>query len=125
MAIVRAAEAPVFELPGFQFNGLTAPSRGAHELCTWRLHVAPGAASDLHKLDHEEVFIVLAGTLTTVVDGHETVLSPGDALSVPAHTLLAVSNPTSTPASAIVCLPVGAQGEFADGRKVGTPAWAQ
>src|SRR5690349_14512529 len=83
MAIVRAAEAPVFELPGFQFNGLTAPSRGAQELCTWRLWVAPGAASDLHKLDHEEVFIVLAGTLTTVVDGQETVLSPGDALSVP------------------------------------------
>ena len=58
MAIVRATEAAVFEMPGFQFNGLTAPSRGAQELCTWRLHIAPGATSDPHRLDREEIFVV-------------------------------------------------------------------
>jgi hypothetical protein len=40
MHVVRAAEAPTFSLPGFRFTGLTAPSRGASELCTWYLTAA-------------------------------------------------------------------------------------
>ena len=45
MAVVRAAEAPTFTLPRVRFVGLTAPSRGASEICTWRLYVEPHAPS--------------------------------------------------------------------------------
>ncbi|HMA34627.1 MAG TPA: cupin domain-containing protein [Chloroflexia bacterium] len=125
MAITRAAEAPAFAVPGFQIQGLTAPSRGAQELCTWRLHAAPGAASDPHRLDHEEVFILLEGTLTVAVDGQEAILDAGDALAAPAGALLQVANRAGTPARAIVCLPAGAQAVLGDGQALGVPLWAR
>jgi len=125
MAVTRAADAPTFAVPGFHFTGHTAPSRGATELSTWRLRIDPRAASDPHRLDHEEVFIVLEGAMTATVDGEEVALSPGDALAVPAGALLRVSNTSNTPAHAIACLPAGARATLADGHELGTPLWAR
>src|SRR5213076_798386 len=45
MSIIRQAEAPRFELPGIEFTGMAAPSRGSAGLCTWRLAVAAGLVS--------------------------------------------------------------------------------
>ena len=56
MAVVRMTDAPTFTVDGFHFVGLTAPSRGATELSTWRLEIEPNAKSGAHWLDHEEVF---------------------------------------------------------------------
>ena len=71
MAIVRATESPRFDLPGVHFFGLLAPGRGSTELCTWRLEVDPGAGAndEPHQLDHEEVFVILEGSLTITIDG--------------------------------------------------------
>lgn len=125
MSLTRAADAPTYTLPGVRFIGLTAPSRGASELCTWRLEVEPGSAGDAHTLNHEEVFILLDGTLTITVADEEINLAEGDALAVPAETLLQVGNPGDRPAHAIVCVPTGIRATFADGREFGTPPWAQ
>src|SRR6266545_2135580 len=42
MTILRAADAPTFELNGIMFTGYAAPRRGSRQLCTWRIRVAPG-----------------------------------------------------------------------------------
>jgi quercetin dioxygenase-like cupin family protein len=125
MPVIRAAEAPLFEVPGFHFTGYTSPSRGATEICTWRIHVEPGAQSEAHWLDHEEIFLLLDGTLTVSVAGEEIEIVAGDALSVPARSLLQVSNRGTQPANAIACLPVGAQATGASGHVIGTPPWAR
>jgi len=125
MPITHAALAPHFDLDGFHFTGLTAPSRGATELCTWQLSIDPGASSEAHRLNHEEVFIALEGAFTVVLDGEATELTVGDACAVPAHCLLQVANRSSASARALVCVPVGMQATFADGRDIGTPLWAR
>ena len=125
MPVIHAAEAPTFELPGTHFTGYTAPSRGAEEICTWRLRIDPGVQAEGHWLDHEEIFIVLDGTLSGSVAGEEIELNAGDALSVPAQAMLQLANRGTQPVVAIACLPVGAQGTMASGQVVGTPSWAR
>lgn len=126
MAIVRAAESPRFDLPGIHFFGLLSPSRGSTELCTWRLEVDPGTGVDgePHQLDHEEVFVILEGSLTITVNGQASDLTAGDAIAVPARSLLSVANLTSEPAKALVCIPAGFQAFTANGEAFGTPPWA-
>lgn len=125
MPYVRAADAPVFSLPGFEFRGLTAPSRGAREICTWHLHVAPAATSDAHSLSHEEIFVVLEGQLVVSIDDTPMTLTPGDAIAVPAGAQLRLTNPSSSPAHALVCVTAGFHAIMADGQNIGTPPWAQ
>jgi quercetin dioxygenase-like cupin family protein len=125
MPITRAAQAPNFDLDGFHFLGFTSPSRGATELCTWQLAIDPGAASDAHRLDHEEVFIPLQGTLSLILDGEEIELTAGDAVAVPAHCLLQVANRSHEAARALVCITAGFKAMHADGREIGMPPWAQ
>ena len=49
MPVVRTTTAPTFTIGGFHLTGLTAPSRGASELCTWRLEIEPHAKSEAHR----------------------------------------------------------------------------
>lgn len=125
MPLTRAAQAPRFDLDGFHFLGFTSPSRGAAELCTWQLDIDPGAASGAHRLNHEEVFIALQGTFSVALDGAETELTAGDALAVPAHCLLQVTNRSDKAARALVCIAAGFSATAADGQEIGTPPWAQ
>lgn len=125
MPITRAAQAPRFDLDGLHFLGFTSPSRGATELCTWQLEIDPGAASDAHRLNHEEVFIPLQGTLSVVLDGEEIELTTGDACAVPAYCLLQVANRSNEVARALVCVSAGFRAMHADGREIDTPPWAQ
>ncbi|GHO97887.1 cupin [Reticulibacter mediterranei] len=125
MPVVRAKDAPTFDLDGLHFHGLTSPSRGATELCTWRLGVAAGAESEAHHIDREEVFIVLDGSISIVTTAEEFELHAGDAISIPAQTQFRLKNASQENAQLVVCLPVGAHGTMADGREVGTPPWAR
>jgi mannose-6-phosphate isomerase-like protein (cupin superfamily) len=124
MAIVRATEAPRFDLPGTHFFGLLAPGRGSTELCTWRLEVEPGVHGEPHQLDHEEVFVILEGSLTVTIDGQEFDLGVGDALAVPARSPFSAANRTSAKASALVCIQAGFRATMASGEEIGTPPWA-
>ncbi len=125
MATIRAADMPTFDVPGFHFIGHTAPSRGATEISTWRLEIEPGALSEAHWLDHEEIFLLLDGEFTAQVAEEEIHLRAGDALAVPPRSLLQIANRSQLKASVIVCLPVGAQGTSASGHVIGIPPWAR
>ena len=125
MSVIRASQAPIFETPDAHITGYTSPSRGASEICTWRVQFKPGAKSPAHWLDHEETFLLLDGTLHFSI-GQETIaLAAGDALAMPAHTTFQIANPGPETAYSIVCLPVGGQGTLADGTVVGVPPWAR
>lgn len=126
MSIIRSAESPTFTLPDVQFNGLTAPSRGASELATWRLRIAPHTPhGEAHWLDHEEVFIVVSGALDITVDETTTILYAGDAVSVPAGARIQAGNTGDDPAEAVVCVPAGTRATMASGQEIGTPPWAR
>jgi mannose-6-phosphate isomerase-like protein (cupin superfamily) len=124
MSIVRAAEAPIFQLPGVTFTALAAPSRGSADVCTWRITVAPGLRSDqAHRLDRAEIFMVTAGELRLTPDGD--LLRAGDAAVVPAGEPITLENPTDQPAEAYVAIQAGFTGVMADGTGIDTPPWAR
>ena len=123
MQVIRAAEAPRFQLPGVEFAGLAAPSRGSAGLCTWKLTVDPGhGGGEPHTLDRDEVFMVLSGTVQISPDGDE--LTAGDAVVVPAGEPISLTNLGSGPAELYVAITAGFTGIMADGTKI-QPPWAQ
>jgi len=123
MQVIHAADAPRFQLPGVEFTGLAAPSRGSQELCTWRLAIDPGVQNDEpHTLDRDEVFMVLAGTVQITPDGER--LGPGGALVVPAGEPIQLSNLGGTTAELYVAITAGFTGTMADGTQI-QPPWAQ
>jgi len=122
--VIRAAEAPLFELPGIEFTGLATASRGTDQLCTWKITVAAGLESPgAHTLDRDEVFMVTSGEVRLHPDA-ETLLA-GDAAVVPAGTPIQLSNPGSTPASAYVAVPAGFTAAGEDGSPIPSPPWAR
>jgi quercetin dioxygenase-like cupin family protein len=122
MHVVRAAEAPTFEIPGVRFTALAAPGLGSPETCVWRLTVDAGVTSDPHTLDHDEVFVILEGTVRLSPDGAE--LAAGDAAVVPAGEPIALANTGAGPARLQVAIRAGFTATMADGTVVGTPPWA-
>lgn len=123
IVVLRSGDARRFDLPGIQFTGFAAPSRGSHQLCAWLIDVVPGLVSpEPHTLDRDEVFIVTAGTLRLHADGE--LLSTGDVAVVPAEAPIQLSNPGPDPASAYVIVSAGFSAAAADGAAIGTPPWA-
>jgi quercetin dioxygenase-like cupin family protein len=84
MPILRATEAPQYHLSGVTIFGLAARSRGATEVTTFRVQLDPNSARPPHSHDHEEVFTVFGGTVTTVLDGEHLTTNVGDTVIVPA-----------------------------------------
>jgi mannose-6-phosphate isomerase-like protein (cupin superfamily) len=124
MAVIRAASAPRFAVPGVEFIALAAPSRGSDELCTWRITVEPRLRSpEPHWLDADEVFMVTSGSVQLQPDGD--VLGAGDAAVVPAGTPIQLVNPGTVPAEAFVAIRSGFSATAADGTSIGTPPWAR
>jgi len=124
MNVIRAAEAPRFELPGTAFTAFAAPSRGSADVCTWQITVAPRHVADqAHTLDRDEVFMVTAGAIRLTEGGD--LLGPGDAAVVPAGRPILVENPGDEPARAYIAIGAGFTATMADGTALGTPPWAQ
>lgn len=123
MHVLRAADAPRFQLHGVEFTGLAAPSRGSAGLCTWKLTVDPGVGGDApHTLDRDEVFLVLSGSVQVTPDGDK--LEAGDVVVVPAGEPIALTNLGSGTAELYVAITAGFTGTMADGTTI-QPPWAQ
>ena len=123
MTTIQASTAPRFDLPGLTFTALASPSRGSADLCTWRLEIEPGFASqEAHTLDTDEVFMVVAGAIRLSPD--DAPIRAGDASVVPAGTPIRVSNAGDGPAEVIVAIRAGFCATAEDGMEIGTPPWA-
>ena len=123
MPIIKASEAPQFEIPGLTVTGFASPSRGATETATWRLVLAPGAPGALHSCDREEIFVVLSGSARATLGDQQLELASGDTLIVPAHTPFSLANPSSEPCTAIAMLPIGGRAAMPGGEPF-VPPWA-
>jgi quercetin dioxygenase-like cupin family protein len=122
MPFIASADAPTFDLPGVQFTGLAAPSRGSIETAVWMVELAAGAPAVPHHLTREEIFVGLEGEAIARLGGDEHRVTPGSALVVPAGVTLELSNPHARPFRAVAVLPVG--GQAALGQELFTPPWA-
>lgn len=122
--VTRKTECPVFEADGFKVIGQTSPSRGSKEVATWRIEASPKAASRIHRLDREETFLVLEGSVEIESEGRSRTISRGDAAVVPAKVFFRLINSTDETAQLVACLPAGATAETSEGNAIGTPPWA-
>jgi mannose-6-phosphate isomerase-like protein (cupin superfamily) len=123
VGVIRAAEAPRFELPGVEFAGLASPSRGSRDICTWRLTVQPDRDEDKpHTVSEDEIVMVISGPVRATPGGDE--LGPGDAVVIPAGDPILLVNTGTEPAELYVAIRAGFTGLMADGTKV-SPPWAQ
>lgn len=123
MSMISQHNAPVFELPGVTFIGLTSPSRGSHENAVWRVVVQPGAPGKPHRVTREETFVALQGCALLEVDGVAHELPAGSAFAAPANSVLSLTNHGPEPFHAVAVLPVGGQVVMGDAPAF-TPPWA-
>jgi mannose-6-phosphate isomerase-like protein (cupin superfamily) len=122
--VTRSADAPTFQLPGIEFTGLAAPSRGSSGLCTWRLTLEPGLVSpEPHTLDRDELFMVTRGAIRLSPDAEP--IAAGDVAVVPAGSSIQVANAGEGEAEAVVAITSGFTATTADGAVIGTPPWAR
>lgn len=125
MPISRDADVAAHERFGNFMQGLATPSRGAHEVMVWRTRVAPGGGPPVHKHDHEEVVVIVAGTGTFVEeDGTVHAFGPGDTLFAPAGVVHELKADEGVAVEWIACMPSGTKTLKPDGEELTTP-WAE
>jgi len=124
MTVIRQQDAVAHQLHGATFNSFVAPSSGSSELCAWRLEVAPGTTGVPHRVNREEVLLVLTGELTATIDGAGTEVRSGDVVFVPAGASFALDNTAGAPATAWVTTTVGLEATLADGSSI-SPPWVR
>jgi quercetin dioxygenase-like cupin family protein len=124
MAVIPAPGTHTHELPGARFTSLATPSRGSTDTSVWIVELEPGHPGQPHRLTREEVFVVLEGQAQVSLDGETSRAEPGDAIVVPAGVPFALAAVGEQPLRALCCLPVGGQGQLADGEPF-TPPWAR
>jgi quercetin dioxygenase-like cupin family protein len=123
MSCIAPEDAVKFSLPGVEFAGLAAPSRGARETAAWRVRIEPGTPATPHRLTREEILVATAGRARATIGGAEHDLVAGGAVIVPAETDFALSNPHEQPFEAVAILPVGGQARIGK-QPPFTPPWA-
>ncbi|WP_203831260.1 cupin domain-containing protein [Actinoplanes palleronii] len=124
MAIHRRDEAVVHRLHGAVFHSYVAPATGSTELCAWRLEIAGGVEGLTHRVDREEVFLLLAGQIRVSLDGVSEGMAAGDVLRVPAGSVFGVDNPSTETAQAWVTTSVGLTATLPDGSVI-SPPWVR
>lgn len=123
MPVLTPTDAAAHDLHGARFTAYLAPSRGSTQLCAWRLDVPAGSPGVEHRVSHEEVLLVLDGTLLVTLDGVTGRAERGHVVHVPAGSRLRVGT-DAEPASAWVTTTPGLTAELADGTRL-APPWAR
>ncbi|MGW7444301.1 cupin domain-containing protein [Kitasatospora sp. NPDC054795] len=86
--------------------------------------MAPGATSEVHGMDREEVFVVIEGKLAATIAGEEVLAAAGDAIIVPAHAVLRLRNACSQKPARVTAV-AGAGMKATVGGASFAPPWAQ
>src|SRR5258708_16908882 len=96
-------------LLGMFAGSLATPRRGATEVTVIRQRQDPGTTLTLHYHKHEEVIVLLAGTITALVGDKRVQVAPGDTLIVPGQTLHQIENTGQDEAEWLLIRPPGMQ----------------
>ncbi|AZI42464.1 cupin domain-containing protein [Deinococcus psychrotolerans] len=101
---------------------LATPSLGAQEVSVVRQHQIPGGFNPVHTQDHEEVMVLLSGSVTISSGEERVALAAGDSLIVPPQTLHRVDNTGPTEAEWLIVSVAGVRLFREDGEEA-CPAW--
>jgi len=124
MMLIASAEAAIFDVPDTHVIAYAAPSRGATELCLWRIDIAPGSTSPLHHMDCEEVFLCTDGRAVVVTSAAERPIQAGDCLVLPAQTDFSFRVVGDEPFRALACIRAGGKATMAASGDTFVPPWA-
>src|SRR5258708_12086030 len=96
--LIRNVNITASGFPGMFAGSLATPRLGATEVTVIRQRQEPGTTLTLHYHKHEEVIVLLAGTVTALVGDKQVQVAPGATLIVPGHTLHQTENTSPTDA---------------------------
>lgn len=85
MPLIHSASAARHETPNAVMRTLAAPSVGATELAVWEVTMTAGQAGPPHRVDHEQVWVVLQGALSVRVGPDTLEVGTGDTVILPAN----------------------------------------
>lgn len=125
MTVTRIADAPTIETPNATMRTLASPSRHRSTLAVWQATLQPGASGPEHRMDADQVYVVLVGELTVTTDGITAVAGIGDSVFVPGNALRQVANAGDDTLSFVVAMPAGAQVSTPSGSHHGELPWAR
>ena len=108
MPLVKGSDHRAFPFDTFRIVALVSPTTGSKETCAWHVSMAPGNPGQAHWVDHEQLFVVLAGSATAHLGAEEHVLEAGDALIVPAGETFSIANPNDDSFETLCIMPAGA-----------------
>jgi hypothetical protein len=123
MPIFNHADSTDYTTHGSTFAAYVNSARGSSHLCAWRLTVPPHTAGVAHRPSHEEVLLVLEGSLGITIDGESNQLGTGSVAHVPAGSLLCVDTGVDGGSAWVTTTP-GLTATTEDGTVI-TPPWAQ
>jgi mannose-6-phosphate isomerase-like protein (cupin superfamily) len=121
--LIRAEQAPCFDLGSTRVTAYASPSRGSATVSAWRLVLDPGAESPLHELTGDEAFIALSGEALVELAGEQFRVGAGDGVSVPPGVPFRISNRGTEPFEAIACMAAGSRA-IVGGEESIVPPWA-
>jgi quercetin dioxygenase-like cupin family protein len=125
MPLISQDSAPPFIAGGTTVTGYAAPSRGATSISLWRIELAPGTTSPLHRLDVEEVFLATGGRAVATINDTQYAVSAGDCLILPAGAPFTIRAAADEPFLAVACMPAGGKATLLPDGPTFVPPWAE
>jgi quercetin dioxygenase-like cupin family protein len=108
--VVRHADSRRTTTPNATMTTHASPTQGGTgRIAMWTVAMAPGAAGPDHVFDVEQVWTVLAGTVTVDLDGERSAAGPGDTLVLPPDVPRRVHADPAAGCTAVVAAPAGAR----------------
>lgn len=122
MTVIPAADRRVTTTPNATMTTCSSPDQGASSLALWRTTMAPGAAGPWHRLDGEQVLLVLDGAVHLEHDGTDR-LGPGDVAVLPADAERRITADPELGAELVCASPRPLRAHDGDGHDRGVPDW--
>jgi len=124
MNIVTATDARTTTTAAAVHTALAAPSQGSTELCNWRVRMQPATSGPLHSIDREQLWTVLAGSLTITCGERTDQAITGQTVILPAGVDRQVTS-GDEPVDVLVCMPAGGMASVPGGAAPIALPWAQ
>lgn len=118
MPVIRHADSRRTETPNAVMTTLASPTQGGAGQAVWRVEMRPGQAGPLHAMDTEQIWTVLSGQATVLLDSGTVAVAPGDTLVIPADAPRRVTAGATSGFAAIVVAPAGTRAYVLDATQV-------
>jgi quercetin dioxygenase-like cupin family protein len=85
-AVTRSSDVRASETPNAVMTTLASPSLcGTRDLSLWRVHARAGAVGPVHVFDSEQIWTLVSGEASFIVDGETFALDAGDTIQLAAN----------------------------------------